>query len=343
MSDLRHSHSSIALYKSCPTKWKFSTLDGLVQINGGGRHDLDYGVAIHAGFETLYGEGGTVRLAQEAFLAAYPPDRYPAALPNWALGKTVNNGLNALRGYAIHWRNEDSNWEILEIEKLQDVAAEGENSRVVKLDLVIRDKRDGGIYGVDHKTTGKYLDKEYWPQFEPHSQIRGYTRYIKDKWGECAGFIINAVSLKHRSKAYTPRKGADRTPLPAGDWFSFGRMLYTPNENMLALEDANVAYWTDAIEQDVVSGKFGYNTAECHKGLFHCEYIDLCAPGYTWPRDEELISEWYYRQCREILNNGDRCRLPRGDHGDAHSTEAREQAPATDYVVEDDVVEEAVQ
>lgn len=344
MSEIRHSTSSISVYMQCPTLYKLSTVDGLVPLEPGYRHDLDFGSAGHEALETLYSEGGTVRKAQEAFVAAYPPEKYPQFLPAWSKGKTIRNGWLAITAYAEKWKDEDSNFEILEIEKLRDLSGEGENARVVKLDLVYRDKRDGGIRGMDHKFCGKYLDSDYYEQYEPHSQIRRYTDYIKGKWGECAGFTINAISLMNRSKAVTPRKGKNKgIRLEAGDWFDFGRMDYTLNENILQLERINTKYWTDRIEHDIETGIFGYDTSQCKRGPIRCEFRELCKEGYTWPRDEELISEWYYQQCREIFNDGDRCRLPRGDHGDAHSTEAREQASAADYVVEDDVVEEAIQ
>lgn len=334
--DIRHSNSSIDTYKSCPTKWNFSQLVGLIPLGGGGQHDLDFGSAWARSQEVLYGPGGTVKKAQAAFLDEYPPERYPTVLPYWAVGKTARNGWNAIRAYAEHWREEDSNWEVLEVEKLSDVNALGETSRVVKLDLVFRDKRDGMVYGLDGKTTGKYLDRDYWAQFEPHSQIRQYVDYIKSKWGHCGGFIINAVSLRNRSKAYTPRSGPDKgIQQPAGDWFKFGRMLYAVNSNLVQMERENVDYWTSRIEQDIKADQFGYNTQQCKRGQIECEYRLICKDGLTWPRDEEAILEYYYRQCRQVYNDvGDRCRLELGHNGPCDKY--AEKPIADDYDVETD-------
>lgn len=336
----RHSDSSLSLYRSCPLKYRLARIEGLQSLQPGSRHDLDYGKAVDAALNTLYSPNGTVKTAQEAFAEAYPADEYPTELPRWSQGKSFANGLAAIAGYARRWYEDDQHWDVVRVQELESTG-ESEYGRVVRLDLVVRDKRDGLIYGCDNKSTGKYLDSSYWTQFEPHSQIRSYALHLKQQYGSYGGFYINAISFRHRAKAYTPRKGPQKgVPLPAGDWFDFARVCFNPNSECLALEAANTAYWINRIEQDTALGIFGYNTAECHRGGIECEFWKICSAGWTWPGDEEIISNYYRQACLALIGVEDRCQLDRGHQG-PHSPDAPKVASVADFAVFDDNEEQA--
>jgi hypothetical protein len=264
-ADFRYSHSALDLYRQCPLKFSFRYIHALEPRIAVVAHDLEFGKAMHDALAVLYSPTGTVKKAQEAFAESYPESEYPPELPSWSRGKSFAAGKAALAAYARRWVDDDQFWDVLEVESLEDTSDQTETTRVVRLDLVVRDKRDGEIYGVDHKVTGKYL-RDYWKQFEPHSQIRSYADHIKRKYGHCGGFYINALSLRNRTKAYTPRSGPDRgVQQPAGDWQDFGRICFNPNAECIQLEQANISYWIHRIEQDVGLGMFGYNTQECHR------------------------------------------------------------------------------
>lgn len=320
----KYSYSQISCYASCPLKYRLRYIDQLVPFAGESAHDLLFGRAIDAALNAWYMPYGTVAQAQEAFAASYPASRYPANLPSWAVGKTFSNGLAAIAAYPDWWREEDQHWEIISIQsnKLITVADEVESlDRLVRLDLVVRDDRDGMIYGVDHKTTGKYLDKDYWPRFSPHSQIRQYVYEIQRKYGECGGFYINALSFKHRSKAYTPRVGPDKgVQLPAGDWFNMKRMVFNPNAEAVRAEQANWGNWTSKIELDKTTGDWAYNTDQCVRGPLVCEYHRMCDAGFNWPEDAELISNDYRRRCIRLAKDGERCWLEPEHEGEHDST-----------------------
>lgn len=338
VTDMRYSHSSLAMYKACPLKYHYHYNCHLQPQTPGSQHDLDFGSAMHAGIQQLYTPDGTVAKAREAFAAAYPESGYPATLPYWSPGKSFQNGLAAIGGYAQHWREDDRYWEVLEVEKLESVN-DDEDEKVLRLDLIVRDIRDGQVYGVDTKTTGRYLDSGYWTGFEPHSQVRMYAQHIRERYGECAGFIINAISLRHRSKGVTPYKGPNKGVfLPAGDWYEFKRMTFTPNVDCLQLEQTNIQYWLDRVRVDQERDTWGYNTDSCHKGGVECQYHALCSAGYSWPQDDELILSLYRQVCLATIEAG-KCQLDQ-DHDGDHSPV---RSPQPDFTVElDDEIEEAI-
>lgn len=330
-----YSHSSLSTYRACPLKYQLKYELKLVSIQPVSRHDADFGNAWDAGVSTLYMPNGSLSKALEAFSTAYPADSYPAQLPVRSQGKTFANGLAALKGYVKQWREDDSHHKVLHVQERN----EGGSDRILKLDLITQDLRDGEIYGWDTKTTGSYLDANYWQRFQPNSQIRMYASYIKEKFGHCGGFYINAASFKHRSRAYTPRQGPDKgIQQPAGDWFSFARMAFNPNGECLALEDDNFDYWAARIEADKASGNWGYNDQSCHMYGVDCEYLRICEPGYSWEADEELIRGYYRQMCPKVLAEG-RCQLDWHHKGEHDPT----VAVTEDYKIEEDeVIEDAV-
>lgn len=312
MSSSRYSHSMLALYRLCPLRYRLHYEDCLEPLQPPSRHDLDFGSAWDAGLTAWYRDGSGAK-ALDAFASAYPKARYPTVLPVNSQGKTFDNGLQGLADYITRWAEEDAHWTVLHLQERQTNDA---NDRTLKLDMIIRDDRYGQVFGVDSKTTGSYLDGKYWTRYEPNSQVRMYTDHINEKFGDCGGFIINAASFKHRSKAYTPRSGPDKgVQQPAGDWHSFARMTFNPNRDALQQERDSAAYWVSRIESDQASGTWGYNDQSCHAYGRECEYYQLCSNGYSWPRDEELIRNYYRQQCPRVLDAG-RCQLNLNHGGD---------------------------
>jgi len=332
------SHSAQSLYRDCQLKYKYERIVHLTSRGGQQNHDLRYGSAGHEALALLYSKA-SLRDVGNAFKDAYPLDQYPDPLPSHAQGKTQSNFLAALWAYIqTQWEEDKENWEVLEVERPQTSEGLGEYDHMLVLDLIVRDRNDGQVWGVDHKITGKYL-KDLWGQHEMSSQVRMYVDQIKRRYGSCGGFIINGISLKHRSRAYTPRSGPDKgTQLPAGDWFDFGRMIYLPNEDCLELERANVRTTIDSIRQSLASNTWTYNTNRCHGGtVFECQFYQVCKPGWSWPRDEELILEYYRQRCARQIKGEERCNLDAG-HVEECSSIAPVDGHRDQYVIvpEDD-------
>lgn len=335
----RYSYSQISTYASCPTLYKFRYEDQLVQISES-EHDLRFGRAWDMAMNAHYSGQGIVH-AKSAFIESYPESEYPTVLPSWSTGKSFQSGLDGIQEYIERWQEDDQWWEVVSVQSRDKHDTDDGDARTVVLDLVIRDKRDGLIYGVDNKSTGKYLDKDFWLQFDPHSQIRQYVDHLQGKYGEVGGFYVNAASFKHRTKAYTPRTGPDKgIQLPAGDWRNFARMCFNPNSEAIQAERDNFTSWVRKIELDRKAGMWGYNTNYCKRGPIICPYYQICSSGYQWPRDRELIDSHYRQRCLRMAANGERCQLaPHGDEVEHDATRPVRQ----DYGIDlNDEIQEAV-
>lgn len=334
----RYSYSQIQIYAACPLKYSFRYLHQLVPLAGESSHDLKFGRAIDAALSAYYINNLSVVEAKSAFILSYPASDYPETLPYWSPGKTFNNGLNAISAYDEHWQEDNQQWEVVGVQSSQSVE-DVDSDRLVKIDLVIRDRRDGLIYGVDFKSTGKYLDKDFNAKFDPHSQIRQYVDRLQRKYGEVGGFYIDALSFRHRTKAYTPRQGPDKgVQLPAGDWYAFKRLVFNPNAEAVNAERDNFDSWVRKIEADRANGQWGYNTEQCVRGPLVCEYYQICSAGYQWPRDRELIENYYRQQCIRLVN-GERCQLE--PHGPEIEHDATKRAQPEFEIEQDDEIEEA--
>lgn len=306
-----YSHSYISRYQSCPLACRYhNDLKLRKREEGGETHHMAYSKAFHEALGLMYAARyysqppeqlkNTLRVAQDRFL-----ELYPRQLKSDDLAKTRQNGVDCLREYVMRWKDEDKRYRILSVEQLD----QQEDDFVVKLDLVVQDIESEQIYGIDHKVTGKYLNYDYWQQFEPNSQIVEYVRFIKERWGYCDGFIINAIALRHLQKSSKGR--------PPGPWYAFERQTFNVNERQMEADLSSRQYWIDRIEHSKLTGVWGMNTSQCR----FCEYRDLCKAGWFYPEDEELVSINYRRICGKWFGEPlQPCQLDR-EHEGEHAVE----------------------
>jgi hypothetical protein len=299
-----YSNSQLQSYKSCPLQYRFYWDLHLRRVDDeSGDHHLRYGHAIHKGLEVVY-RGGSLREAQDAFLLAYPTQ-----LDINDKAKTRQNGITALAQYVKRWSAEDArNWKVVEIETRSD------DPWSVKPDLVVEHKEHGGLYLVDHKTSGKYLNYQYWERFQPNSQITHYLDYAQSKYGPIEGFIINAISFRYNERA---SKNAPQ----AGFWCNFERQTFNRRAEQLEYERRSRAAWIADIERSREAGFWRTNTDAC----WRCPYKSICAPGWTWEEDRELIEIQFYQACDVLLEEDEHCVLVFGHEGNCSPVQLREQ------------------
>lgn len=292
-----YSNSELQSYKNCPLQWRFQWDLALRPIDDeAGDHHLRFGAAWHAGLEQLY-RGNGLKAAREALVAAYP-----VQLDVNDKAKTQANGVRALVEYVNRWREEDRKFRVIAIESRSD------DPWSVKPDLIVENIEQGGTYIVDHKSTGQYLNYKYWEQFQPNSQITHYLDYAQGKYGPVEGFIINAVSFRYNERA---SKNAPQ----AGFWCSFERQTFNRRPAQLDYERASRALWVEDLEHSQALGFYRTNTGSC----WRCPFKPICAPGWTWEEDRELIELSYRQVCNRLVEGGgvsDYCVLDRGHEGE---------------------------
>jgi hypothetical protein len=341
-----YSNSYLQRFRECPLACYYhNELRLRKREDGGESHHTVYSRAFHEGLRLIHLDE-PLRTAQEAFLAGYPRQ-----LDESDLAKTRQNGVTALAQYAGRWREEDKRYKVLSVETLD----QQEDGFVVKLDLVVEDLATGQIYGMDHKTTKKYLNYDYWAGFEPNSQIVEYVRYIKERWGFCDGFIIDAISFRwlaekdkrggfngqwldvdnaeqygysHHERRFS--KYHKREMLACwGLRTSFERQTFNVNGRQMEADLDSRRYWTDRVEHAKATGVWGMNTSQCK----FCEYRDLCKAGWFYPDDAELIELNYRRICGRWFGEPlAPCQLDR-EHEGEHALQSPEFAP-TEITIE---------
>lgn len=300
-----YSNSQLQSYKNCPLQWHFYWDLGLRSLEDeGGDHHLRYGNAFHEGLRVIYG-GGSLRKAQDRFLEYYPRQLNPSDQ-----AKTRQNGITALAQYVKRWGQEDRQWKVVAIEERSD------DPWSVKPDLVLEHIEHGGLYLMDHKTTGRYLNYDYWSRFEPNSQITHYLDYGISKYGPIEGFIINAISFRYNLKA-------SKNAPTAGFWCNFERQTFNRKPEQLEYERRSRAQWIEDIERTKASGFFRTNTDSC----WRCQYRSLCKAGWTWEEDRELVEIQYYQACDALLADDEHCVLSRGHDGECSPLRLEEVVP----------------
>jgi hypothetical protein len=301
-----YSNSQLQTYKNCPLQFRFYWDLRLRSLEDeSGDHHLRYGHAFHKGLEVIY-RGGSLREAQDVFLT-----HYPTQLDLTDKAKTRQNGILALRDYVKRWSEEDRKWRVLEIETRSD------DPWSVKPDIVLEHREHGGIYLMDHKTTGQYLNYKYWERFEPNSQITHYLDYGSSKYGPIEGFIINAISFRWNERA---SKNAPQ----AGFWSNFERQTFNRRVEQIDYERQSRASWIEDIERSQQSGFWRTNTDSC----WRCQYRSICKAGWVWDDlpewqsrdDRELIKIQYYQACYALLDADERCALELGHEGACSAT-----------------------
>lgn len=252
-------YSEKEAFNGCPYKAKLQ-MEGLAkQIEGSDAHDKNWGAGIHSGLEAHYlGKGW------DEVEAAFKRD-YPVNLKPEDEAKSVVSGVECLKRYIAHHKTIDGAWEVLGTEEAGVISIGGEDHDL-HIDLVARNKQSGDIYLWDHKTTAKPASPTYWRGFELSGQLTRYCVYVMEKYGSCAGAIINNISVKHLKIKNKYGEGP-------GLVVNFERQLFnrTPQQ---------IAFWRESDEQWIKQIEFSKQTNNWPRALNKlcawCEYYELC-------------------------------------------------------------------
>lgn len=268
---MSYDNSQLQTFKDCPEKYRLKMVEKLKKIEEGrDEHDKNFGKAIHSALESYY-KGDTLDACKTAF-----KNDYPEQLNSDDLAKTQENGLTLIEAYIEHYKVEDKSLEIVSVE-VKDTFKVGDIDFTVKIDLVV--KKQGCIYFVDHKTTGKTFNWTYWSRFEPNPQLTAYTAYCQAKYGECSGGIINAIKFGHRTRAY---KGE-----PAGFHYEFQRQLFNRNRDQVQAWKEDTLRWVAILEEAKreTSNVWRKNEGACG----YCSYKEICISC----ADSQIIEQLY--------------------------------------------------
>lgn len=276
---MKLSNSKLDKYRSCPRAYQYHYVNNLEPITDGEEsHDRNFGKAIHCGLEELY-RSGDLEKSKEEFNEAYPNQ-----LDIEDESKTSANGKVLLEAYWKTYQKQMQDWKIIAIEVLDSYEAIPGVEFRVRLDLIAENLKYGGVYGFDHKTTGKKLDYRYWSQFNPSSQISAYYDYIGKKYGQCAGFYIDAMSFGHRKNKY---KGE-----PAGFHYQLERQMFTQTKAQIDDWRASEQDWYEKIQVSEAKGFYPLNTKSCQ----YCSFRNICSSGWDWENDSDLILCQYQKR-----------------------------------------------
>jgi hypothetical protein len=309
--------STIQTFIDCPLKFRLHHIVGLRKIEDeSADHHLRFGAAMHKAMEVIYKakmraeECGhrfalctsLIKEAKAHFLSAYPRQLDPNDN-----AKTQESGKYAIESYLKKYALEDARrWRVLAVEAPETY----DNGFITHLDMVAEDLEHGGIYGFDFKFTKKALSYDFWSKFEPNSQIARYNDFIRSKYGSCEGFYIRATQFGYRSRAY---KGE-----PAGFYVKHEAQLFNVNDDKIAMERESSRIWIDSIERATVLDEWPMNTDHCQ----WCQYRPICMAGWTFPRDEELITLQYRVVCNRMTATLRPCLLDVGHGGECSEQRA---------------------
>ena len=251
-------HSERGTFNTCPFKYKLEK-DGVKRACPSLlAEDRTFGIAIHEALKSFYDGKGWEEVITE-YAKLYPQDKQYASK-----AKSYEGGVKLLEAYRAYWSGQDELWEILGTE-IEDEVFFNDEEHSLHIDLIARNKQTEEIWAWDHKTTDKAFFKGFWKKYELDAQITRYTKYIKDKYGSCGGFIINALQTGHRERAY---KGE-----PAGYYQRFERQPFSRNDAQIKFWEDSEKDWAELIE--VCTQK---NIWPKHFGALcgYCDYYELC-------------------------------------------------------------------
>lgn len=288
------------------------------------RYELGYVPTVEAAALRF---GTLIHLGLEAWWLAPPEERLEAALGK--LARAEADPFDRVRaevmlgGYHFRWRDEP--YEVLAVEAQFDTPlinpGTGAPSRTWrlsgKLDVILRDLRDGQKRSMEHKTSSEDVTpgSVYWKRLRMDGQISVYFDGAKSLGHEVAGCVYDVLAkpairplkatpvgsrkYKANGEIYANQREQDETPEefrirlvetitadPAGH-YQRGEVVRLENE----IEEARYDTWQIAqqIQEALRMERYPRNPDACVRYGRTCPYFDVCTGGAAL-EDEALFA-----------------------------------------------------
>jgi len=264
--------SAISCFNSCPKKYNLQKQGWHKTDNGEETTDLRFGQAIHSALECHY-KGGSLDAVLQTFRDGYEEHTEK-------MEKSVESGLQTLRNYIEHYQKQDKDWKVIGAEVKDEVETLTGNHEL-HIDLVAEHKPSGSIYFWDHKTSAKPFSPMYWKKFEFSSQMLRYTKYVQDKFGACAGCVINGISVGHRKRMYMGE--------PAGFHQKFERQIFNYSQTLIDMWLESDKQWEKMIGWAEKENCF---PSQLGSLCGWCEFYPYCMAG----EDQMILESLYQRK-----------------------------------------------
>lgn len=251
-------HSERSKFNNCPFAYHLES-QGLRRVTmSANAEDRTFGQAIHAALKAHY-DGEEWPEIEKEYVALYPAEKEYKDK-----AKDFQSGIETLKAYRSYWLEQDKLWDIIGTE-IADKVNFNDEDHELHIDLLARHKQTSEYWAWDHKTTNKSLGKGFWKKYELDSQITRYTKWVKDKYGSCGGFIINGIQVGHRKRMYDGE--------PAGYYQRFDRQPFSRNEQQIKFWEESESSWQKMI-------MFCETTQVWPKHLSslcgYCDFYELC-------------------------------------------------------------------
>ena len=159
-----------------------------------------------------------------------------------------------------------------------------------KIDAIVRMKKSGRLWIVDHKTTLRILNDFYFKSYSLHGQIAGYLWAVRELFGEePEGCIINALRITQLK----------RGTVDALVEKIFSRALTYRTPAQLQEREYEVSIMMSVIASLAKQGKHAfYKNAPggCNMYNRDCEYLPLCMSSDDYVHDEIRKANYVQRE-----------------------------------------------
>ena len=220
-------------------------------------------------------------------------------------------------------------WEVVEREKTVGVELEDGLKMWFKRDMLVRDKKTGLHYPVDHKTRWGQINEWWTKKFRKCSQFTGYIWATRELTGEPVDKIyVNAISCGKLPDS-TRKCRVHGVPYLEcrRQHVQFELLIYPRLEEQIEKWRRDVVHWAKQargyfeIFNSVEMLPHALRRGEFNEGCTFCEFADWCREGFVadlmeeytvydpwrpWETAEQTVAvvsgaDWYYRVANDYI------------------------------------------